>query len=195
MQRLIKRGLAVFLKPIAKGINAFQSRWQRLWAHACLAAKIQTPLDVSVVIDGCPEVHGTGQIRFGKNLRLYRELYLETQEKGQISIADEVVMSRGVHIVSFARIDIGQGSMIGEYTSVRDVNHRIAVEGLSRHAGYDSKPIVIGSNVWIGRGATILAGVTIGDNAVIGANAVVNKDVPANTLAVGMPARPVKQYA
>jgi len=194
MSRSIKRWATKLLTPIAIGIHKVQLPWQRLWAHACLAAKIKTPLDPSVVVYGCPEIHGSGQIRFGKNLALYRELHLETREQGQILLGDEVVISRGVHLVSFASIHIGTGCMIGEYTSVRDANHRVVKDGLNRHAGYTYAPIVIGSNVWIGRGVTVLAGVTIGDNAVIGANAVVNKDVPPNTLAVGIPARPIKQY-
>jgi acetyltransferase-like isoleucine patch superfamily enzyme len=194
MSRSIKRWVSKILTPLAVGVNAVFVPWQRLWAHACLAAKIKTPLDPSVVVYGSPEIDGTGNIRFGKNIDLYGGLYLETQEQGYISIGDEVVLSRGVHLVSYASIQIGTGSMIGEYTSVRDANHRITSESLIRYAGHTSAPIVIGSNVWIGRGATVLAGVTIGDNAVIGANAVVTKDVPANTLAVGVPARPVKQY-
>ena len=51
---------------------------------------------------------------------------------------------------------------------------------------------MIGNNVWVGTKATILQGVTIGDNAVIGANAVVTRDIPANSIAVGAPARVVK---
>lgn len=190
----LKYWISRVLIPVAMGFNVFQARWRRLWGHACLAAKIKTRLDASVIVEGCPEIHGTRQISFGKYLYLYRELYLETQEQGQILLGDEVVLSRGVHLVSFASIQIGDGTMIGEYTSVRDANHRIVKNQLNRYAGYQSAPIVIGNNVWIGRGATILAGVTIGDNAVIGANAVVNKDIPANTLAVGVPARSVKQY-
>jgi acetyltransferase-like isoleucine patch superfamily enzyme len=56
----------------------------------------------------------------------------------------------------------------------------------------DSKPVVIGKNVWIGMYARISKGVTIGDNAIIAANAVVTKDVPANSIAAGNPARIVK---
>ena len=51
----------------------------------------------------------------------------------------------------------------------------------------------IGNNVWIGANATILPGVTIGDNSVIGAGAVVSKDIPANVLALGVPARVVRE--
>ena len=53
-------------------------------------------------------------------------------------------------------------------------------------------PIVIGNNVWIGANVTVLPGVTIGENAVIAAAAVVTKDVPANAVVVGSPARVVR---
>jgi acetyltransferase-like isoleucine patch superfamily enzyme len=56
-----------------------------------------------------------------------------------------------------------------------------------------SRPVTIGSDVWIGFGATVLSGVTIGDSSVIGAGAVVTKDVPANAIAVGNPARVVAE--
>jgi maltose O-acetyltransferase len=55
-----------------------------------------------------------------------------------------------------------------------------------------TKPIKIGNNVWIGAKATILKGVTIGDGAIIGANAVVTKDLLANGVAVGNPAKVIK---
>jgi len=194
MTRILKTWLSKILTPLAIIIQKLQLPWQRLWAHSCLAAKIKTPLDPSVVIYGCPEVHGTGNISLGKNLHLYRELYLETQEQGYISLGNEVVLSRGVHIVAFASIKIGAGSMIGEYTSLRDANHRFGAGNSIRYSGHTHAPIVIGANVWIGRGVTILAGVNIGDNAVIGANAVVTKDVTPNTLAAGIPARFIKQY-
>lgn len=195
MPRLIKHWMSRLLVPLFKGIDAVWLPGQRFWAHTCLAARIKTILDPSVVVHRCPEIHGTGQISLGKNLCLYRDLYLETQETGRIVIEDDVVMSRGVHVVAFAHVHIGTGSMIGEYTSIRDANHRITRETPIRHAGYTHAPITIGTHVWIGRGAVILAGVTIGDNAVIGANAVVTKDVPPATLVAGVPARPIKNYA
>lgn len=51
----------------------------------------------------------------------------------------------------------------------------------------------IGKNAWIGAGATILPGVTIGENAIVGAGSVVTKDVEANTIVVGNPAKPIKK--
>lgn len=193
MPRVIKRITVTVLKPIAKLIHML-SPLQRLWAHTCLAAKLKTPLDSSVVAQGCPEIQGTANIQVGKNLLLYRELYWETQAEGKIVIGDDVVMSRGVHLVSFYRIEIGYGSMIGEYTSIRDANHVFGQEKSVRHSGHTGAPIIIGNNVWIGRGVTLLAGVTVGDNAVIGANAVVTKDVPASAVVAGIPAQILKKY-
>ena len=57
-----------------------------------------------------------------------------------------------------------------------------------------NKPIIIGENVWIGSNARIQKGVTIGDNAIIAANSVVTKDVPANAIAAGNPAKIVKEH-
>ena len=163
----------------------------RAWAHARLSAQIAGSLHPSAVILGVPEVHGTGRIYTGVNLFLYRGLYLETQETGEIHLGDGVVISRGAHIVAFSRVEVGAGSMIGEYTSIRDANHRFRDVGPLRSAGHSGSPIRIGSNVWIGRGVAVLAGVVIGDNAVVGANAVVTHDVPEGAVVVGVPARQV----
>jgi acetyltransferase-like isoleucine patch superfamily enzyme len=61
-----------------------------------------------------------------------------------------------------------------------------------RRAFVVTRPIKIDRNVWIGAGATIVGGVTVGENSVIGAGSVVTKDVPANTLAGGNPARVIR---
>jgi acetyltransferase-like isoleucine patch superfamily enzyme len=162
---------------------------RRVWAFSSLQAGMARHLDRSVVVLGPPELQGSCNIFFGRNLMLYRDIYLETQAHGEIKIDDDVVISRGVHLVAFDRIHIGAGSMIGEYSSLRDANHRFGPDRALRHSGHTASPIMIGRNVWIGRGVTVLAGVCIGDNAVVGANAVVSKDVSAGAVVAGVPAR------
>lgn len=180
--------LTWLLTPLARAVESHAQGWRKIWAFTRLRNNLRG-VDPSVVVLDMPELHGTRRIHLGRNLYLYRELYLETQESGEISIGDDVVLSRGVHIVAFAGIEIGAGSMIGEYASLRDANHRFGAAMNLRDSGHDARPIRIGRNVWIGRGVTILPGITVGDNAVIGANAVVTHDIPANTVAAGVPAR------
>ena len=175
MAKLIKGVTSAVLRPLAGLSLAVGEPFNRAWSHARLAARIKTRLDPSVVILGVPEIHGTGNITLGANLYLYRGLYFETQEQGEILVGNDVVISRGVHIVSFASITIGDGTMIGEYSSIRDANHRTGRALAVRESGHVAAPIVIGRNVWIGRGVMVLPGLVIGDGAVVGANAVVTR--------------------
>lgn len=194
MSGLGKRGFLPLLRPAAR-IARSVSGLGRLWAHARLSSELRFPVDASVVVLGVPEVHGTGRIRLGRDLYLYRDLYMETQGDGEIDIASGVVISRGVHLVAFARVEVGAGSLIGEYASIRDANHRFGSQESLRLSGHTAKPIRIGTDVWIGRGVTVLGGVSIGDRAVVGANAVVTRDVSAGSVVAGVPARPLERTA
>jgi acetyltransferase-like isoleucine patch superfamily enzyme len=167
--------------------------WVRLYSHAHLETQLSTKLPKSVVVLGRMFVDGTGAVEFGEACYLYPDLHLETRDGAVIKIGDGVVISRGAHLVAMAGITIGRGTMIGEYTSLRDANHQRA-EGISiREAGHKAKPIVIGDEVWIGRGVTVLGGVTIGDGATVGANAVVTRDVLPHTTVGGVPAKPLQR--
>jgi len=87
-----------------------------------------------------------------------------------------------------ATIGIGDDLQMGPAVQLYTAAHPL--DRAQRTAGWEyAKPIRIGSGVWIGGGAIVLAGVTIGDGAVIGAGAVVTHDVPADSVAVGNPAR------
>ena len=190
MRRNLKLSFSSLLSSAYQATAVLRRNLRRVHSHALLSSDLETPLDSSVVVLGSPEVHGTGMIRIGRNALLYPFLHLETEDEGSIDIGDGVVISRGVHIVSRTEITIGNGTMIGEYASIRDANHA-RMEGLRiRDSGYTAQPITIGKEVWIGRGVAILGGVTIGDGATVGANAVVIDDVPAGATAVGVPARP-----
>ncbi len=185
----LKRALVTALTPAAWLWRVLiTERAARVWHLARLAEALPGPVDASNVILGAVELHGTRNIRLGRGALIYPGAYLETQGAGVIEIGDGVVLSRGVHLVAFERIVLGDGAMIGEYSSLRDANHRLDGPDV-RSGGHDHAPITVGRNAWIGRGATVLKGVSIGADAVIAAGAVVLADVPAGALAGGLPAR------
>ncbi len=87
-------------------------------------------------------------------------------------------------------IEIGDKTMIGPNVTIVTVNHEINPE---TRINAIPKPVKIGKNVWIGAGCTILPGVIIGENSIIGAGSVVTKDVPANIVVAGNPAKLIKK--
>ncbi|WP_311777881.1 sugar O-acetyltransferase [Trueperella abortisuis] len=87
-----------------------------------------------------------------------------------------------------AEIKVGKNCQIAPRVQLLTAEHPLPAT--PRREGWESgRPIVVGDNVWLGAGVIVLPGVTIGENTVVGAGAVVTKDLPANVIAVGNPAR------
>lgn len=107
-----------------------------------------------------------------------------------LRIGRNVFINQNCTIYDLGGIDIGDDVMIGPNVSLITSSH--PVEPSRRRDGVIAKPIVIGKNVWIAANVTIIGGVTVGDNAVVAAGSVVTKDVPANTLVAGNPARIIR---
>lgn len=189
----LKSVLVAPLKLFLQAVSGLGESLRRLYSHASLAAQLHAKLPTSVVVLGRTWVYGTGAVCFGNSALIYPDLHLETRGAAMITLGDGVVISRGVHLVAMSGITIGKGTMIGEYTSIRDANHQ-RIDGTPlRDAGHSAKPIILGSEVWIGRGVTILGGITIGDGATVGANAVVTRDVPSGVVVAGVPAKAISQ--
>jgi maltose O-acetyltransferase len=108
-----------------------------------------------------------------------------------LHVGDRTFINFGLTALDVARIRIGADVLMGPNVQLLTPTHPIDPE--PRRAKWEAAlPITIGDNVWIGGMAVICPGVTIGDNAVIGAGAVVTKDIPADVVAVGNPARVIR---
>ena len=106
-----------------------------------------------------------------------------------ITVGKRIFINAGCKFQDQGGIIIGDDCLIGHNTVLATLNHDLDPD---KRADLHPAPIIIGRNVWIGANVTVLPGVTIGDNAVIAAASVVTKDVPANTVVVGSPARVVR---
>jgi maltose O-acetyltransferase len=98
----------------------------------------------------------------------------------------------GLTALDVAAITIGDDVQIGPHVQLLTPTHPVDA-GPRRDKWEAAQPITIGDNVWLGGGAIVCPGVTIGDNTVVGAGAVVIRDLPADVVAVGNPARVVRQ--
>lgn len=107
-----------------------------------------------------------------------------------IAVGRKVFINAGCCFQDQGGIEIGDGCMIGHQVVIATLNHDLRPD---RRGNMMASAVKIGKNVWIGSHATLLPGVTIGDNAVIAAGAVVTKNVPAGSVAAGVPAKAIKK--
>jgi maltose O-acetyltransferase len=108
-----------------------------------------------------------------------------------ITIGARTFVNYNLTALDVAAITIGEDCQIGPGVQLLTPTHPLE-PGPRRDKLEAARPITIGDNVWLGGGVIVCPGVTIGDNSVVGAGAVVTKDIPAGVVAVGNPARPVR---
>jgi acetyltransferase-like isoleucine patch superfamily enzyme len=138
------------------------------------------------------EIGRAARVRFGRWVWIGHGTKIRCHE-GEVRIGDKTVLGQECTISAYQHVSIGEQCIIADRVMLIDFDHNVAeVERPIRVQGIYKRDVRVGNNVWIGYGAQVLRGVTVGDNAIIGASAVVTKDVPANAVVAGAPARVIR---
>jgi len=133
-----------------------------------------------------------GEVRFGRFVWIGDGTKIRCHE-GEVIIGDKTVLGQECTVSAYQRVRIGEQCVIADRAMFIDFDHgMVEVERPVRVQGIYKRDVEVGSNVWIGYGACVLRGVRVGDNAVIGTNSVVTRDVPANAVVGGIPARIIR---
>lgn len=149
-----------------------------------LSAELNTSTEVDQVRERLSEIIGT---EVDKSTAIFPPFY--TNFGRFIQIGRNVFINHACSFLDLGGITIEDDVLIGPKVNLITENHPL--DPADRKA-LICKPIIIKRNAWIGAAVTILPGVTIGENSVVAAGAVVAKDVPANTIAGGVPAKVIK---
>jgi acetyltransferase-like isoleucine patch superfamily enzyme len=138
------------------------------------------------------QIGKAARVRFGRWVWIGHDTKIRCHE-GEVRIGDKTVLGQECTISAYQHVSIGEQCIVADRVMMIDFDHNVAeVERPIRVQGIYKRDVHVGSNVWIGYGAQILRGVSVGDNAIIGASAVVTKDVPANAVVAGVPARVIR---
>lgn len=129
-------------------------------------------------------------VYFGRNLFIM---------PNTVELDSHVYLGSFVHL-AVPSLKIGKYTMLASYVSIVGGDHsydKIGQPMIFSENGFSNpalqKPVIIGSDVWIGHGATVMQGVTIGNGAIVAAGSVVTKNIPAYSIVAGVPARVIKQ--
>lgn len=175
----VKTGQALNTEDIHRFMDEMSNEARRITFQ--LNTSYHTPDEVRVLLS---ELLG---YTVPSSLRVFPPLYADFGKN--IIVGEGVFINACCHFQDHGGVCIGDGCQIGHNVVFATLNHGLSPE--DRKTTYPAT-IVLGKNVWVGSNATILQGVTIGDNAVVAAGAVVTKDVAANTVVGGVPARFIK---
>ncbi|MDO5820063.1 MAG: sugar O-acetyltransferase [Methanobrevibacter sp.] len=144
------------------------------------------PMDKQRQYDTLKEILGS----IGDNVWIGKRFSFDNGKN--IHIGSNFTGNYNLTILDIREVYIGDNVMIGPNTLITTVGHPITPKGRREHVGM-AEPVYIGDDVWLGGNVSILPGVRIGNNVVVGAGAVVTKDIPDNSLALGVPAKVVRE--
>ncbi len=160
---------------------------------------IRYPIDIR----GKSYIHVEKGFTTGRSCRLEALAVKSNSQKKLMTIGRNVEINDYVHITATVGVNIGDNVLIASKVYISDVVHgnysNNEVEVSSpftppRERTLHSSPVTIEDNVWLGENVCVLPGVTIGKGSIIGASSVVNKNIPSNSIAVGVPAIVIKKF-
>ncbi len=150
--------------------------------------------DNVVVDDNCLlDAKGTDNtgIRIGDNVFIGRNSILSCKN-GDIVLGDRVNIGFNCEVFSGSRVAVGAGTLLAAYTYLVGGDHVAELDEELVHSGSTSHGIEVGENCWFGAGAKVLDDVKIGAHSIIGTGAVVTQDIPEYSIAVGLPAKVIR---
>lgn len=188
------RGVFFYLKRIQKPKGLILGRRVKFFYTKNMQIGSMVKIDEGAFLSAL----GTGRLIIGNNTSVGAysrlEISMTFNDLGKhIHIGDHVGIGQFACLGGAGGLTIGDNCIIGPYLSCHPENHNFGDDStLIKNQGVSRKGIKIGQNCWIGAKVTILDGVTVGDNCVIAAGAVVTKDMPANSVIGGVPAKVIK---
>jgi acetyltransferase-like isoleucine patch superfamily enzyme len=190
-------GLLYHLHVLGREVLAWVLRFlwfEPLFRSQCLA------IGPGFQMERLPYITGRGRITIGQRVRLSGKSSFGFSNRSDpepaILIGSGTFIGHGCALAVADSITIGENCLLSGGVSIRDFDgHPADARQRREHCPTPEdgiRPVVIGDDVWIGAGAMILKGVSLGDRAIIGAGAVVTRDVPADSVVAGNPARVVR---
>ncbi len=198
IRRILRDPAFALYWPLRRLYNFYQLALLKATAQVGRCVQLRVHAEWS---NGAPD-----QLVLGNHVILGTVVF-HIHERGVLRIGDYSALS-GVRIECAERVEIGRYCQISYHVEIHDNNshpveadaRREQIVGVHRDKDRfeniylsDTAPVLIGDNVWIGHDVIILKGVHIGDNAIVAAGSVVTRDVPANVIAAGNPARVVRE--
>ncbi len=180
-------------------VKKYYLRFRRWYTHHFLRPACDYLGDYATVMKPWHVLISGPNIEIGKCATIIGEPYSPVKigvwgresGQGRIKIGDYVLISPGSRIQASDEIIIGDSVMMANGVHITDCDWHGIYDRTQRSD--EVKPVHIGDNAWLGDHCVVLKGVTIGENSIVAANAVVTRDVPANVVVAGNPARVVKE--
>jgi acetyltransferase-like isoleucine patch superfamily enzyme len=197
-------------RPIWRGLYSFhvaiRESWilarRLLWNEPLFRSQC-TAVGSGLWMEELPYLQGHGRIVIGDGVRLSGKPHIAFCNRHidapELSIGDETFLGHLCDVRIARKVTIGRHCLIAGGVMIADYDGH-PLDAAARRSGLpaslsDVRPVTIGDDVWIGHGAVILKGVSIGPRSVIGAHAVVSRNVPADCVVAGNPARVVRDLS